>query len=52
MKRHTVIGADIISGIPGMDEVVPLVRSSHERWDGVGYPGRAGGLPTSRAAPA
>ena len=22
MKRHTVIGADIISGIPGMDEVV------------------------------
>jgi putative nucleotidyltransferase with HDIG domain len=38
MKRHTVIGADIISGIPGMDEVVMLVRSSHERWDGLGYP--------------
>jgi response regulator RpfG family c-di-GMP phosphodiesterase len=43
MKRHTVIGADIIAGIPGMGEVVELVRSSHERWDGRGYPdGRAG----------
>ena len=43
MKRHTVIGADIIAGIPGMAEVVALVRSSHERWDGLGYPdGMAG----------
>jgi HD-GYP domain-containing protein (c-di-GMP phosphodiesterase class II) len=43
MKRHTVIGADIIAGIPGMSEVVALVRSSHERWDGLGYPdGMAG----------
>ena len=43
MKRHTVIGADIIAGIPGMSEVVALVRSSHERWDGRGYPdGTAG----------
>jgi response regulator RpfG family c-di-GMP phosphodiesterase len=38
MKRHTVIGADIIAGIPGMDEVKLLVRASHERWDGRGYP--------------
>jgi putative nucleotidyltransferase with HDIG domain len=38
MKQHTVIGADIIAGIPGMAEVVGLVRSSHERWDGRGYP--------------
>jgi putative nucleotidyltransferase with HDIG domain len=38
MKRHTVIGADIIAGIPGLTEVVALVRSSHERWDGRGYP--------------
>jgi HD-GYP domain-containing protein (c-di-GMP phosphodiesterase class II) len=38
MKRHTVIGADIIAGIPGMSEVMSLVRSSHERWDGRGYP--------------
>jgi putative nucleotidyltransferase with HDIG domain len=38
MKRHTVIGADIIAGIPGLSECVSLVRSSHERWDGRGYP--------------
>ena len=38
MKRHTVIGADIVAGIPGMEQVVRLVRSSHERWDGRGYP--------------
>ncbi len=43
MKRHTVIGADIIASIPGMDEVVALVRSSHERWDGRGYPDGLGG---------
>ena len=44
MKRHTVIGADIIASIPGMDEVVALVRSSHERWDGRGYPDGLAGL--------
>ena len=38
MKRHTLIGADIVAQIPGMAEVVALVRSSHERWDGGGYP--------------
>lgn len=40
MKRHTVIGAEILSGSKG-----PLLRtaeaialSHHERWDGRGYP--------------
>jgi putative nucleotidyltransferase with HDIG domain len=50
MKQHTVIGADIISGIPGMSEVVQLVRSSHERWDGRGYPDRLGGAEIPRGA--
>ena len=50
MKRHTVIGADIISGIPGMDEVVALVRSSHERWDGRGYPDGLRGADIPRGA--
>jgi HD-GYP domain-containing protein (c-di-GMP phosphodiesterase class II) len=27
-----------VAGIPGMEQVVRLVRSSHERWDGRGYP--------------
>ncbi len=50
MKRHTVIGADIISGIPGMEEVVALVRSSHERWDGRGYPDGLQGNEVPRGA--
>jgi hypothetical protein len=43
VKRHTVIGAGIIAGIPGMGEVERIVRSSHERWDGTGYPDRLRG---------
>jgi HD-GYP domain-containing protein (c-di-GMP phosphodiesterase class II) len=50
MKRHTLIGADIISGIPGMEEVVGLVRSSHERWDGRGYPDGLQALEVPRGA--
>jgi len=50
MKRHTVIGADIISGIPGLEEVVALVRSSHERWDGSGYPDGLRGTDVPRGA--
>ncbi len=50
MKRHTVIGADIIASIPGLDEVVGLVRSSHERWDGRGYPDGLAGLQVPRGS--
>lgn len=38
MKLHTVIGADIVSKMPLLQHLVPLVRSHHERWDGRGYP--------------
>jgi putative nucleotidyltransferase with HDIG domain len=38
IKQHTVIGADMLSRIPFFEDVVPLVRSAHERWDGRGYP--------------
>ena len=38
MRSHTVRGAAILSGIPGMAPVLPIVRSHHERWDGRGYP--------------
>jgi diguanylate cyclase (GGDEF)-like protein/putative nucleotidyltransferase with HDIG domain len=38
IKQHTVIGADMLSRIPFFADVVPLVRSAHERWDGRGYP--------------
>jgi len=38
LKLHTVIGAEIVSQMPQFQELVPLVRNHHERWDGRGYP--------------
>jgi diguanylate cyclase (GGDEF)-like protein len=37
MKRHSELGADIVSGA-GMAEIAHWVRHLHERWDGAGYP--------------
>jgi diguanylate cyclase (GGDEF)-like protein len=47
MRRHTVIGEAIIDAAPALRPVAALVRASHERWDGSGYPdGLAGeGIP-------
>jgi len=38
IKRHSLIGARMLSRIPFFSDVVPLVRGTHERWDGGGYP--------------
>ena len=38
MRRHTVIGEAIIAEAPALRPVAELVRASHERWDGGGYP--------------
>jgi diguanylate cyclase (GGDEF)-like protein len=38
MRRHTEIGERIIAAAPALSEVARLVRSTHERWDGAGYP--------------
>jgi putative nucleotidyltransferase with HDIG domain len=38
MKRHPVLGMEIIQQIEFLKPVVPLVRADHERWDGKGYP--------------
>jgi two-component system cell cycle response regulator len=38
VRRHTLIGERIISAAPALGPIAPLVRSSHERWDGGGYP--------------
>jgi two-component system cell cycle response regulator len=43
MRRHTVIGERIVAAAPALGPVAKLVRASHERWDGDGYPdGTAG----------
>jgi putative two-component system response regulator len=38
MKSHTVRGENICSGIKSLAPVLPIIRSHHERWDGLGYP--------------
>ena len=43
MKRHPVVGCEILGPIPALAETLPLVRSHHERMDGTGYPDRLAG---------
>jgi diguanylate cyclase (GGDEF)-like protein len=38
MRRHTLIGERILLAADDLRELAPMVRSSHERWDGTGYP--------------
>jgi len=38
IKRHPVIGYNILKGIPTIDAILPGVLHHHERWDGRGYP--------------
>src|SRR5918994_3248965 len=43
VRSHTIRGAEILAEIAGLRYLAPLVRSSHERWDGTGYPDRLAG---------
>jgi diguanylate cyclase (GGDEF)-like protein len=43
MRRHTLIGERIVAAAPALSAVARLVRASHERWDGGGYPDRTQG---------
>jgi diguanylate cyclase (GGDEF)-like protein/PAS domain S-box-containing protein/putative nucleotidyltransferase with HDIG domain len=38
IKRHTLIGERIVAAAPALARIAPIVRSSHERADGSGYP--------------
>ena len=38
MRQHTIIGARIIGAAPELGPVADMVRASHERFDGGGYP--------------
>ena len=38
MRRHTLAGEAILRPIADLRDVLPIVRGSHERWDGRGYP--------------
>ncbi len=43
MRRHTIIGERILQGAPALAAAARHVRSSHERFDGTGYPDRLAG---------
>jgi two-component system cell cycle response regulator len=43
MRQHTIIGARIIGAAPELLPVATIVRSSHERYDGAGYPDELAG---------
>ncbi|MGH7606465.1 MAG: response regulator, partial [Gemmatimonadales bacterium] len=38
VKQHVIIGAQILAPLVHLGDVVAMVRSHHERWDGTGYP--------------
>jgi putative nucleotidyltransferase with HDIG domain len=38
MRTHTIIGDNLLEPIDLLAIVRPIVRSHHERWDGLGYP--------------
>jgi len=40
---HTLVGERLLAGPLAMEPVARLVRNSHERWDGMGYPDGAAG---------
>jgi hypothetical protein len=38
VKAHATIGANLLSNVPMLERVRPIVLSHHERYDGTGYP--------------
>jgi HD-GYP domain-containing protein (c-di-GMP phosphodiesterase class II) len=38
IHQHTILGERILSAAPALRPVAKIVRASHERWDGRGYP--------------
>jgi HD-GYP domain-containing protein (c-di-GMP phosphodiesterase class II) len=38
IRQHTVVGERIIRPVGFLRHIAPIVRHSHEHWDGSGYP--------------
>ena len=43
IKHHPVIGETIIRPLKGLGDIARIIRSHHERYDGLGYPDRLKG---------
>jgi putative nucleotidyltransferase with HDIG domain len=49
-EGHSVVGARILSPLPGCENIVPVLLYHHERYDGSGYPTGAAGESIPEAA--
>jgi putative nucleotidyltransferase with HDIG domain len=38
LREHVATGARMVDSIRGLFHLAPLIRATHERWDGTGYP--------------
>lgn len=38
MQKHPSDGADLVSTMSRLQDIVPSIKHHHERWDGTGYP--------------
>ena len=43
MESHSERGAQLVATVSQLEDLVPIVRHHHERWDGTGYPARVAG---------
>ena len=43
IKLHPEIGAEMLKGLPSLQDILPGVLHHHERWDGNGYPAKLAG---------
>ncbi len=43
MKSHTTAGVEMVADVEFPWDVLPIIRSHHERWDGKGYPDQLAG---------
>ena len=43
VKRHVVVGSQILAPLVHLGDIIEYVRGHHERWDGFGYPDRLAG---------
>lgn len=45
MKRHTLLGSEMVRNVKELQDIQPVIRSHHETYDGNGYPdGLAGDM--------
>jgi putative two-component system response regulator len=50
MRKHPIMGAEMVKDIPYLAPAIPVIRYHHERWDGSGYPAGLSGEAIPRTA--